>query len=131
MILTLWRIMTSFSVNLSPVRGCSQSFLIIFSTHSNVTTSPLQYESTFIKVSEQKKVLIYVVLITAQGTELLSTSPVTGHLYLSTLAINDFLSSGSFNRVNLIGNKSFTFRTVPVIGQYIVLSYGEFTTISI
>lgn len=37
-LLTLCKSIISFSVNFSPVKGCCQSFLINFSTHSTVTT---------------------------------------------------------------------------------------------
>lgn len=42
-----------------------------------------------------------------QGTELLKMSCVTAHIYRFSLAISDFLSSGSLTKVNFTSIKSF------------------------
>jgi len=87
-----------------PLRGCVISFLTILSMHSMVTTSP-------------------VVFNTAQGVELLKTSWVTGHMYLSSLEMKLFLLSGSSRiNVNFTSIKSFIFKGFRDMGQYIVFS---------
>lgn len=53
--------------------------------------------------------LAYVGRNTAHGTELLSMSCVTAHMYRFSFVINDFLSSGSLTNVNFTSIKSLTF----------------------
>lgn len=87
--------MSSFFNNF-PVNGQIQSFFMIFSTQSIVTTSPVGFR-------------------TAHGTEFPSKSWVTGQMYLTSLAMSVLPSS--FKRVNLTGCRSFSFRGFPLNGQ--------------
>uniref|UniRef100_A0A182IUJ5 Uncharacterized protein n=1 Tax=Anopheles atroparvus TaxID=41427 RepID=A0A182IUJ5_ANOAO len=64
----------------------------------------------------------YVGFSTAHGTELLSISCVTAHMYRFSFAISDFLSEGSFTRVNFTSIRSFAFSGLLETGQYTLLS---------
>ena len=93
----------SSSFKEAPVRGWVMSFLIIFSTQSTVTTSP-------------------VVLRTATAVESLRTSLVTGHLYLSSLLMRLGPDDLGSIRVNFMSRRSLTFSGFPDIGHRIFFS---------
>lgn len=73
-------------------------------------------------VLQNNKPNTYVGFSTAHGTELLSMSCVTAHLYRFSFAIKDFLSSASLTGENLTSIKSFAFKGHPDTGQKIALS---------
>lgn len=117
--------MISFSFNLTLVNGCIMSFLISFSTHSIVTTSPLrkhfQKSATF-EWKVEKNDNAYVGRRTAHGTELLKISCVTAHIYRFSFTINDFLSCGSLTSVNLTSMRSLAFSGCCETGHKMVES---------
>lgn len=98
----------------------SDKFLVAFHCN-NISASTKTTENISIKLSH-KAILMgsqitHVVLMTAHGTELLRISCVTQHMYRFSLAISDFLSSGSFTSVNLTLIKSFALNGLPDTGQ--------------
>lgn len=74
--------------------------------------------------------MTHVGLKTAQGTELLRISCVTAHIYLLSLQIKDFLSSGSLTSVNLMSMRSLSFRGFPDSGHKTVESGLSILTFS-
>mmetsp|Transcript_32521 Transcript_32521/g.75928 ORF Transcript_32521/g.75928 Transcript_32521/m.75928 type:complete len:229 (-) Transcript_32521:307-993(-) len=100
----LWTGIMSFSFNLSPVMGCSMSFLMI-GTRSMQMTCP-------------------VVRSTAHGTEFDSPFLVMGHMYRSAEACPAALPALSLSTgVNLTATRSLSLRCLPEMG-HITLSLG-------